>query len=107
MKTKKIKIPIYHGTMILIQTDNWEKLGRRLNLELSNDTDAFVYKDPKDRYVACFRSKPSPAIIAHEAVHVVNHVYNDGRMMLDPLNDEPQAYLTGWVVGEMHKFLGK
>ncbi|WP_447410805.1 hypothetical protein, partial [Clostridium perfringens] len=60
-----------------------------------------------DRYVACFRSNPSADIIAHEAVHVVNHVYNDSRMMLDPLNDEPQAYLTGWVVGEMHKFLVK
>lgn len=105
MKTKKIKIPIYHGTMILIQTDNWEKLGKRLNLELSNDTDAFVYKDPKGRYVACFRSNPSASIIAHEAVHVVNHVYNDSRMMLDPLNDEPQAYLTGWVVDKVCKFL--
>ena len=93
--------------MVLIQTDNWKKLGRRLHLELSNDIDAFVYKDPKDRYVVCFRSKPSASIIAHEAVHIVNHVYNDSRIMLDPPNDEPQAYLTGWVVGEMHRFLGK
>ncbi len=41
--------------------------------------------------------------VAHEAVHVVNRTYEHAGAKLDTKNDEPQAYLTGWIVGEIYK----
>jgi hypothetical protein len=45
----------------------------------------------------------NPDTIAHEVVHVVNMVYTYSGVKHDPDNDEPQAYLTGYLVGEIHK----
>lgn len=45
----------------------------------------------------------SPDTVAHEAVHIVNMVFKHAGIKYDPANDEPQAYLTGWIVGEIHK----
>lgn len=44
-----------------------------------------------------------PDVIAHEAVHAVNMIYTFSEIKHDPDNDEPQAYLTGWIVGEIHR----
>lgn len=44
-----------------------------------------------------------PDTVAHEAVHVVNMIYDYSGIRHDPKNDEPQAYLTGWIVGEIHR----
>lgn len=43
----------------------------------------------------------SAEIVAHEAVHVVNMMFEFLGIKLDPVNDEPQAYLSGWIVGEI------
>lgn len=43
----------------------------------------------------------TPEIVAHEVVHVVNIAYEFLGIKLDPINDEPQAYLSGWIVGEI------
>ena len=40
---------------------------------------------------------------AHEAVHIVNLVFWHTGSKYDFTNQEPQAYLTGWVCGELHK----
>lgn len=42
-------------------------------------------------------------IAAHEAVHIVNKTYEHAGAKLDTKNDEPQAYMTGWVVSEIYK----
>ena len=108
MKKVTIAIPIYYGTLVIIKANNWDKAIKKYNIEgNTNGFGAMVFKDYKDRYVALFRNNPSPAVIAHEAVHVVNHVFEDRFMKLDPLNDEAQAYLTGWVVEQIHNFLYK
>jgi len=44
-----------------------------------------------------------PDTVAHEAVHIVNRTYSHAGATLSLQNDEPQAYLTGWVVGEIYK----
>ena len=48
---------------------------------------------------------PSNSLIAHESVHLVNHLFEDWGIKLDLDNDEPQAYLTGWFVEQIDKFL--
>lgn len=48
------------------------------------------------------RPDAKPSIIAHEAVHLANYILSHAGVKLDPQNDEPQAYLVGWLVDEIH-----
>lgn len=41
--------------------------------------------------------------IAHEAVHVLNFIYKSRGIMLDLSNDEPQAYLSGWISEKIYE----
>lgn len=111
MKTKKIKIPIYHGNLIIVVDDNWERINKKYNTEIKKDFDGVVFKKPcKDgymEYVVAFSRPPKGHIIAHEAVHVVNYIFVDGLIELDRYNDEPQAYLTEWVVRQIESFVNK
>jgi hypothetical protein len=58
-----------------------------------------------DRHYAAAFTSDWGANIAHEIVHIVNHIYLDCAMQLDRHNDEPQAYLTGWLFDEIEDFL--
>jgi len=40
--------------------------------------------------------------IAHEAIHIKNMVYSHSGIKHDLSNDEPEAYLTGWIVGQIY-----
>lgn len=40
--------------------------------------------------------------IAHEAIHIKNMVYSHSGIKHDLANDEPEAYLTGWIVGQIY-----
>lgn len=44
------------------------------------------------------------SIVAHEIVHVINYIYLDCGIHLDRENDEPQAYLTGWLFQQIEQF---
>lgn len=48
-----------------------------------------------------------PNVMAHEAVHVVNFVFDHVGVHLDANNDEAQAYLTGHVVELMNQTIEK
>ena len=57
-------------------------------------------------YVVAFEYSDG-SIIAHEIVHIVNAIFLDCGIELDRINDENQAYLTGWLFDEIYKFLDK
>ena len=106
MITKEIKIPIYFGKLILIYTDNLEKVNQVYNTKIDDSLyDAVVFEPmDKDEYVIAIKVAKW-SIIAHEIVHVVNAIFLKCGIELDRNNDEPQAYLTGWVAEEIDKFL--
>ena len=87
-------------------------MGKKKKYKLKEDVNlygAITFSSHKKsgytRYVMAFSGKTTPSIIAHEAVHIVNHIYFDRKIDLDLINDEPQAYLLGWIVQKCHKFL--
>lgn len=41
--------------------------------------------------------------IAHESVHIKNRVFEHAGILHDAKNDEPEAYLLAWIVGEITK----
>jgi hypothetical protein len=103
MKSKRIKIPIYNGTLVMIQVDNWDKVIKKYDQEITDSMDGVVFKHNHE-YVVAYNHNPKPGIIAHEAVHLVNHIFIDKHMTLDPYNDEPQAYLTEWFVNTISDY---
>lgn len=115
---KKIKIitrdiPIYFGYFRIVITKDFQYAVKKLKIKTDNHDvnkfSSFVHTDYKNnisRYTIFINKKLiSPSIIAHEAVHLVNAVYLNSLIELDRINDEPQAYLTGWFVNEIHKEL--
>lgn len=57
-------------------------------------------------YIVAFESKNN-SLIAHEVVHLVNYIFLDIGIELDRINDENQAYLTGWLFETIEKFLNE
>lgn len=64
-------------------------------------------KNGFNEYFIAVQKETDNATIAHEVVHIVNYIFINNGILLDRHNDEPQAYLTGWVFNEIEKFLQK
>ncbi len=110
MRRKKVKIPIYFGDLVIYEVDDWEKLELKYRKGFTKGYRAYVWRQEWTNgtvtyYVAFLKGEDDLSIIAHEAVHLVNQIFIDGKISLDPYNDEPQAYLTGWFVKQVTKFL--
>lgn len=98
----KIKIPIYGGLLKVIYVKDMSKVIKKYNLtDNCYNHDAFCFKH-KGIYYAIFQTK-KPSIVAHESVHIVNMIFEDSNIQLDLINDETQAYLTGWVFNKISK----
>jgi len=67
----------------------------------------FTRKDKSRHYVSAFTDATHLSNIAHEIVHIKNCIYVDCAMNVDRFNDEPEAYLTGWLFDEIYKFLNQ
>jgi hypothetical protein len=102
MIKKKFKIPLYFHNLTIIQTDDFQAIEKMYKVtDLSDDYAAVVFENSQSIVMVC-DFKVTPSIIAHEAVHIVNSVFLTTGMELDRINDEAQAYLTGWIVEKIH-----
>ena len=109
MRTKKIKIPLYHGQLSIVQVESLSDIEEKYKLSSLKGFEAITFRNHMgngySRYVLAFEENTTPNIIAHEALHLVALIYEDRGMILEIENDEPQCYLLGWIVGQCHKFL--
>lgn len=106
MRNKTIPIPIYFGKLTIFLTNDWMELDMIYKIKVDEslyDAVVFEIKD-NDEYILAIK-KVEWSIIAHEVVHLVNAIYLKCGIELDRHNDEPQAYLTGWIVNEIDKHL--
>lgn len=108
MRKNTIEVPIYCCKLTMIIDKNLSYVEKKYKTKSLEDFGAVTLKDENDyrHYVVAFESDDR-SIVAHEIVHIVNHIYLDCAMELDTYNDEPQAYLTGWLFNEIDKFLKK
>ena len=113
MKKRKVKVPIYHSYLTIIETENIKEQAEKYNVRPRGDPtredynyDAITFRDFSKNgylcYYCIFRPQRSYGTIAHEAKHIVNHIFNDLGIELDRVNDEPECYLLGWVVNQIH-----
>lgn len=109
MIKKKFKIPLYHGEVTIIQCEDVEKEGEKYGMKNLLGFEACVFRDfGKDgymRYVMMFEEGTTFKIVAHESLHLVNNIFHDRGIIHETDNDEPAAYLLGWVVEKCSKIL--
>lgn len=112
-KIKKIAIPIYCGWLSIVFSKDFNYSIKKLKIDTKGRTDmnefeawSVFQKDKRGvtHYMILYNQNPSHSTIAHEIVHIVNAIFNDRVMALDAINDEAQAYLTGWITQQVYKF---
>ena len=91
----------------MIFTDELERLNSIYKTNIKEeDYDAVVFTEVSNssKFVVAIKKKDW-SVIAHEAVHLVNSIFTSCGIELDRYNDEPQAYLMGWVIKQLDEFL--
>lgn len=108
MRIKTINIPIYRGKLTIIFDKDLSYVEKKYKTSSLNNFGAVTLKDESKyrNYVVAFEYFDG-SIIAHEIVHIINYIFLDCGIELDRVNDENQAYLTGWLFDEIDKFLNK
>lgn len=113
MLKKEITIPIYGITFTVIFYDSDDELkkefaGKYQDFEHSVEGFDAALIDLDDKIYLVFSTEkenaPTPGVIAHEAKHIVNNIFQSIGHNLCIYNDEPECYLLGWIVDEIHKF---
>lgn len=105
----KIDIPIYFGYLIIIFSDDLKVVSDKYKLGLEEQNyPAFVVGNRNlsgvNQYWMVFTPKHiCHTIVAHEVVHCANWIFHDMTAKIDILNDEPYAYLVGWITGQLYR----
>jgi hypothetical protein len=106
MRVKEIDIPIYGGTVMFIFTDNLEEVNLEYNLgDNLNDFEGVVFNNNDKDYFYLATTSKSARVNVHEIIHLVNDIFKSRSIKLDLDNDEPYAYMAGWIASELEKFL--
>jgi len=112
MNYRKIKIPIYFGNLILIEKTDYKEVYKKLNLEGHElESPAMAFKEPTKnnltQYVIVFDLKQTGgSVMAHESFHVLSEIARD-RGFDNFNNEEPLAYLMGWIYRQFNDFIQK
>lgn len=109
MKKQTIEIPIYYGKLTIILDKDLSYIEEKFKTIPLDGFGAVTLKHEKKyrHYIVAFTDKNHLSNIAHEIVHLKNHIFLDCGMQLDRHNDEPEAYLTGWLFDSIYDFLFK
>lgn len=107
MIKKTIKIPIYYGKLTMILDKDLSFIEKKYKTSSLKDFGAVTLKIENEyrHYIVAFTDAEHLSNIAHEIVHIKNHIFLDIGAKIDIYNDEPEAYLTGWLFDEIYKFL--
>lgn len=120
MIIESITIPYYSQVLHVIFTNNADLDYK----EIKEEFPKFSHKKKKlnfaattidmkhGNYLMVFNIKDISAIdheseivntITHETCHIINMIFKKIGIYLDEENDEPQAYSSGWIAGEIYK----
>lgn len=108
MKKTTIDIPIYQCKLTIIIDKDLSYVEKKYNTTSLSNYGAITMRVPNkfSEYIMAFEYSEG-SIIAHEIVHLKNYIYQDKGIELDRFNDEPEAYLIGWLFKEIEKILKK
>ena len=111
-------IPIYGGRLHIIISQDFEKdiglLSKKYDRSLFSNTHNYVgfttYRQNHYLFVLNVKNIPKKNFeaeivntITHECFHLCSFISKRVDLKLDVDNDEPHAYLGGWLAGEIYK----
>lgn len=112
MIIKAIKVPLYPGKLVIIITGSLKKAKK--NISIFKDDYIYassyfdVYKKDQGFYVLLnfnYHKKIYHGTIAHEAVHIAHFIMTHSGLIDSFDNDEPKAYLVGWITNQIYKVI--
>lgn len=108
MIKETIDIPIYQCKLTIILDKDLSYVVQEYKTKDLSDYGAITMRVPDkfSEYIMAFEYSDGN-IIAHEIVHLKNYIYQDKGIELDRFNDEPEAYLTGWLFKQIETILNK
>jgi hypothetical protein len=106
MRETTIDIPIYQCKLTIIIDKDLSYVEEKYKTKSLKNYGAITMRVPDTfgEYVIAFEYSES-SIMAHEVIHLKNYIYDDLSIELDRFNDEPEAYLVGWLVKQIDEFL--
>ena len=109
-----LNIPLYHGELGIVVTDDLEKLIENHGIDpmpiiyghsfLLNNKGMQIFLIVLNPYG---KIKVTHGVVSHEAIHIANMIFQRRDIEPDLDNDEPYAYLVEGIVNEVYKFLAK
>jgi hypothetical protein len=105
---RKIDIDILNALVCVHTTDSISDflLGYGKNAsELIVACTFFEENDPDEKIQVVFEKKADDCTIVHEAVHIVNMLFQKKGIYYDLDNDEIQAYMVEYIFNEIKKIL--
>lgn len=103
-----VKQESHHKMQRLVRRHRWRHLDcSTLNLDALGVVHAALDEKDEPCGLALMHlgDEITHALIAHEIVHLVSAICEFVHMKFDFDNDEPVAYLTGWLSNEIYKAL--
>jgi hypothetical protein len=108
MDTKKIRIPIYFGKLVIVRVKKISEVSEKYQLGNTDSYASITFekksKKHNPRYYIVLQKNTPTSVIVHEVIHLVNYIFKNNGIELDRYNDEPQAYLAGWLFSQIQKF---
>jgi len=114
---KAVRVPIYdHLHLEIILSNDTSRVAKYANIpaeEVGIYSGLVFKREARRRSSVCIylytdgSDLPTFNTIAHEVFHAANYIFESIGAKPDTQNDEPQAYLVGWIAGEVHKALKK
>jgi len=103
MRKTTFKDPIYFNTIVVIVCSSLSEIAPKYNITKPLDKySAITFKAKNGSWIMAF-NEVTPEIISHEISHLVNYVFDECGIQLDSVNDEPQAYYTGFITKKVYK----
>ncbi len=110
--TRSTVLPIYDVGFHLVLSDSEADacpVLRRLlgaSIDPKDPYSCAFFPGEKDFAISLIRGRIEPGDIAHETYHLAHHVLNRAGIFSLKKNQEPFAYLQGYVVNCIYKWLG-
>lgn len=109
MRQETVKIPLYKITLTIILDDDLKYVQKKYKTVSLDNYGAvtLTHQDHFRHFIVAFTDKDHLSNIAHEIVHLKNYIFKTIGARLDFDNDEPEAYLTGYLFDLIYNFLHK
>lgn len=96
---KKIKVPIFTGSINAVSKQEWEKV---FPDDKILDGDWGMVHESKGELYVWLNPTTTRGTLAHECLHLVNRIINSKGMTATTTDDETQAYLLGWLFDKLY-----